>query len=128
MDFDRFTLRANVGRADVLSDAAAREYGIEPEAGLILLNLVVLENGDNAQSTPVEAQVRVQQESLSGHTSSVDMRAVESNGHVSYIGTMEASGERVLQLLIEALPEGADQPMRMNFEVRLEAFESGDYQ
>lgn len=122
-DFDRFTMRANVGRADVLSDAMARQYDIEPEAGLFLLNLVILENRSDRQPVPVSAQVSVRREGLSGHGESIDMRAIEVNGHLSYIGTLAASAERFFELVIEAQPEGTDEPLRMDFEVRLDAFE-----
>lgn len=125
-EFDGFTLRANVSRTDVLPDAMARRYGIEPESDLVLINLVVLENRPNRQPAPVSADVSVQHESLSGHREAIDMRAVEADGHVSYIGTLDASGQRTYQLHIEAQPEGTDEPLHMMFEVQLEAFDIGD--
>ncbi len=119
-EFDGFTLRANVSRTEDLPDAMARNYDIEAEADLVLLNVVVLENRPDGQSAPVSAEVSAQHESLSGHGEDIDMRAVETDGHVSYIGTLNVSDQRTLQLVIAAQPEGADEPLQMDFEVQLE--------
>jgi hypothetical protein len=121
VEFDGYTLRANVSPTDVLPGDMAREYGIEPEPDLVLLNLVILKNQPDRQPTPVSGEVSAQHESLIGHVETIDMRAVETDGHVSYIGTLDASGQRLFQLVIEAQPAGIDQPLQMNFEVQLEA-------
>jgi hypothetical protein len=128
VEFDRFTLRANVGRTDILSDAMARRYGIEPAPDLVLLNVVILENRPDRQHASVSADVRAQHESLIGHAQAIEMRAIEADGHISYVGTLDASGERAFQLVIEAQPQGVDEPLRMNFEVLLDAFDVGDYE
>jgi hypothetical protein len=125
-EFDGYTLRANVGRTDALPDAMAREYGIEPEPDHFLLNLVILEDRPDGQSVTVSAEVSARYEDLIGHGGTIDMRAAETDGHVAYIGTLDAGAQRVLEILIEAKPEGIEGPMRMNFEVRLEAFDIDD--
>ncbi len=119
-EFDGFTLRANVIRAEFLPDAMARKYGIEVEPDLVLLNLVILEKRPDRQPVPVSAKVNAHYESLIGHVELIDMRAVEADSHVSYIGTLDASDQRVFRLVIEAQPAGTDQPLQMNFEVQLD--------
>jgi hypothetical protein len=126
-EFDDFTLRANVSRTDVLPDDMARQYGIEPGPDLVLLNLVILEKRPDQQPVPVTAEVSVHHESLSGHHEAIDMRVVEADGHVSYIGTLDTSAQRFFQIIVEAQPAGTDEPLQMSFEVRLEAFDTGDY-
>ena len=127
-EFDGFTLRANVSRTDGLSDAVAREYGIEAGSNIVLLNVAVLENRQNQQPAPVSAVVTAEHRTLSGHVENIDMRAVESDGHYSYIGTLNTSGQRMFPLSIAAQPAGTDQPMEMEFEVELEAFDDSHNQ
>jgi hypothetical protein len=122
-EFDDFTLRANVSRTKLLPEAMARQYGIEREPDLVLLTLVVLENRPDPEVVPVSAEVSAQYESLIGHVEVIDMRAVEADGFVSYIGTLDASGQRFFRFVIEAQPAGTDQPLRMNFEVQLDALD-----
>lgn len=126
-EFDDFTLRANVSRTDVLPDDMARQYGIEPGPDLVMLNLVILDNRPDQRPQPVSAEVSAHHESLSGHRDVIDMRVVEADGHVSYIGTLDTSAQRFFQISIEAQPAGTDEPLHMSFEVRLEAFDTGDY-
>ncbi|MCP1675421.1 hypothetical protein J2T57_002571 [Natronocella acetinitrilica] len=121
VEFDDFTVQANVVRAHVLPEAMTQRYGIEPESDLVLLNLVVLDNRQDQAAVP--ADLTVKHENLSGHGETIDMRAVEADGHVSYFGTVDASGQRNFEFIIEAQPEGADEPLHMTFNVQLEAFE-----
>lgn len=128
VEFDDFTLRANVSRTDLLPDTMARKYGIEPEPDHFMLNLVIMENRPDRQPVAVSGKVSAEHESLTGHGEVIDMRAVEADGHVSYIGTLDASSQRIFQLAIDVQPEGSDQPLHMNFEVQLQAFESGEFE
>jgi hypothetical protein len=128
IEFDGFTLRANVSRTDFLSDDMARQYGIDAAPDRHLLNLVILENRPDRQPEAVSAEVSAQYESMIGQVEAIDMRVVEADGHVSYIGTLDASDQRIFKLVIEARPAGTDQLLRTNFEVRLESFEAGDKQ
>lgn len=122
-EFDGFTLRANVIRTELLPDAMARQYGIEAEPDLALLNLVILQNRPDRQPVAVSAELSAHYESLVGHVEVIDMRAVETDGHVSYIGTLDASAQRVFRFVIEAQPAGTDQPLHMNFELQLDTLD-----
>ncbi len=118
-EFDRFTLRASISPTELLPDAMARQYGIESGPDLVLLNLVILEKRPDQQSVPVSAEVSAHYENLVGHAQQIDMRAVEADGLVSYIGTLDASTQLVFRFVIQAQPAGTDQPLPMNFEVQL---------
>ncbi len=120
MEFEGYTMRANISRADVLSDTMAKQYGIAANPDLALLNLVIQDNNEARQDATVEATVRVQHENLLGQTQMVDMRAVEADGYISYIGTLDASSQRNFQLIINAQPTGTEQPLVMNFTVQLD--------
>ena len=118
-EFDGYTLRANLSPSEHLPDAMALKYGIEADANIFLLNVVILENGQEQQPVPVAGEVSASYESLIGHTTSIDMRAVEENDLVSYVGTLDTSGQHVLRFVIEAQVENTDQLLQMNFEVQL---------
>ncbi len=126
IESDGYTLRANIGRTENLPETMARQYGIERDSDLVLLNVVVLDNRSEDQPVPVSADISAQIESLSGHVETIDLQETESDGHVSYIGTLDASSERSFQIHIEAQPEGAVEPLHMQFDVNLEAFDNGD--
>lgn len=120
MEFEGFTLRANVIRADFLSETMIEQYGIEPQPNLALLNLVILDNQSEQQPATVRAEVTAQQQNLLDHINVIEMRLVEADGYVSYIGTLEAGAQRIFQLTIKAQPADTDQLLEMNFEVRLD--------
>ncbi|MGP9800602.1 DUF4426 domain-containing protein [Rheinheimera sp. NSM] len=119
VEFDNFTLRANVSRATVLSDTMAQKYGITVHPDLAVLNLVILDNTSDRSQATVEAVVSARHENLLGHSKEIDMQSIETDGYISYIGTLDASSQRVFQLIISAQPQGSEQPLQMNFEVRL---------
>jgi hypothetical protein len=123
-EFDGFTLRANVSPTESLPEAMARQYGIESGPNLALLNLVILEARPDQQPVPVPAELNVQYESLIGHAQVIDMREAEADGYVSYIGTLDASTQRIFRIAIEAQPAGADEPLRMHFEVQLDTLQT----
>lgn len=123
-EFDGFTIRANVSPTDHLPDAMAQQYGIEPDPDKALLTVVILENQPEQQPAPVSGELSAHYDSLSGQTTDIDMRSIEADGRVSYIGTLDASAQRVFQFVIEAQPEGADQPLQMNFDVELSELNS----
>lgn len=118
-EFDGFTLRANVSPSDFLPDTIASRYGIQTGPDLSVLNLVVLQTTQEGPSVPVRADVSAHYESLIGHATTVDMRAVEADGQVSYIGTFDTSGQRVFRFVIQVVPQGAEQALEVNFEVQL---------
>lgn len=128
VEFDGYTLRANISRSTFLPEEMAQKYGIEPDDDVVLLNLVILENRPDLPPVPVAAEVSAQHETLIGHAETIEMRAIESDGYVSYIGMLDTSTERLFQIVIKAQPVGTDQPLQMDFEVRLEAFESAAFE
>lgn len=122
--FDRFTLRANVSPTEFLSEAMAQQYGIEAGPERALLHLVILERQSGREAEPVLAEVSARYEDLIGHSAGIEMRAVEADGQVSYIGTLDTSGQHVFRFVIDAQPAGADQPLQINFEAQLPTLRS----
>lgn len=118
-EFDNFTLRANVSPTERLPAAMAEQHGIEADPDRVMLNVVILEKRADGQPVPVPAAVSAHYESLVGQDTVIDMRAAEADGLVSYIGTLDASAQRIFRFVIEAQPEGTDQPLETNFDVEL---------
>lgn len=118
-EFEGFTIRANVTPTENLSDAMAQEYGVEVDSDLVLLNVVVLENRPEQQPAPVSAELSAFHEDLTNRTVSIDMRAVEANDLVSYIGTLDTSEQRIFEIVIEAQLENDSEPLQMSFEVEI---------
>ena len=120
MEFDGYTLQANITRADVLNENMTEKYGIEVNPDLALLNLVILDNSEPRQDATVNATVYVEHENLAGHTQVIEMRAADTDGYISYYGTLDASSQRIFQLTVKAQPAGTEQMLEMNFEARLD--------
>ncbi|WP_409526508.1 DUF4426 domain-containing protein [Nitrincola sp. MINF-07-Sa-05] len=118
-EFDGYTLRANVSPTEHLPDAMALQYGIEADANVFLLNVVILENGQEQQPVPATGELSAYYESVTGHTTKIDMREVEANDLVSYVGTLDTSTQRVFQFVIEAQVENTDLPLQMSFEAQI---------
>ncbi|MDX1676735.1 DUF4426 domain-containing protein [Arsukibacterium sp.] len=119
MEFDGYTMRASITRASVLNQNMAQKYGIGQNPDLALLNLVIQDNSEPRQDATVAATVHVEHENLLGQTQVVEMRAAETDGYISYYGTLDASSQRVFQLRIKAQPDSTEQMLEMYFEVRL---------
>lgn len=120
MEFDGYTLRANVIRTDDLDEIMAQQYGVATDPEHALLSLVILEKQPNQQPSTVWAEVTVRNISLVGRQESIEMRPIETLGDVSFAGILDASSQRIFKLDITAQPEGTDEQLQMEFEVRLD--------
>ncbi|WP_372627593.1 DUF4426 domain-containing protein [Arsukibacterium sp.] len=119
-EIDGYTLQANITRANVLDQNMTDKYGIEPNPVLALLNLVILDNSESRQNATVSATVQVEHENLLGQTQVIEMRVADTNGYISYYGTLDASSQRIFQLKVTAQPVGTEQMLEMSFEARLD--------
>lgn len=118
-EFDDYTLRTSLSPTERLPEAMAQQYEIEADPSKLLLNVVIMEKSSDGPATPVSGDVTVRYESLAGDESTVDMSPAEANGLVSYIGTLDHSDQLVFRFVIEAQPEGSDEPLETEFEVQL---------
>lgn len=120
-EFDGFTLRANITPTERLPTAMVEQYGIEADPDRLLFNAIIYEKRSSGQPEPVSADVSVHYENLVGHDTEIDMRKIEANDSVSYIGTLDTTDQLVFRFVVEAQPEGSDQPLQADFEVQLPA-------
>ena len=118
-EFDGYSLQASITPTDRLPDVMIQEHNIEPGPERLLFNAIIYEKRADGGLEPVAADVSVLYENLPGHEIEIDMRQVEANGDVSYIGTLDTSGQLVFRFVMQAQPEGSDEPMQTEFEVQL---------
>jgi hypothetical protein len=81
------TVRANVVQTSALGEQVARGYGIERDAGTILL-LVTVRQGDDADAVALPAKVTARATDLRGRRHDIAMRELRSGEFVDYIGTV----------------------------------------
>lgn len=120
VEFENFNLQVNVARTDFLDGETAERYDIDPAPDHAMLNLVILENHSDGEPKTVSAAVTVQYQTRIGQIETIEMRSVEADGYISYIGTLDASSQRAFNLSIEVQPEGTDEPLHTDFEVELD--------
>jgi len=116
-EFGRYTLRANAISSDVLAASTAKRHGIDQASDRGVLNLVILERQGKRQVT-VRAEVTASKHNLLGQSEEIEMRAIKENGRVSYLGTFGFAPLRNFRFTITALPVGASEPLKIEFEDR----------
>ncbi|WP_373188303.1 DUF4426 domain-containing protein [Halopseudomonas sp.] len=118
-EFDDYSIQGSITPTERLPDVMIQEYNIEPGPERLIFNAIIYEKRSDGEREPVSADVNVLYENLVGHEIEIDMRQVEANGDVSYIGTVDTSGQLVFRFMIEARPEGSDESLQTEFEVQL---------
>ena len=118
-EFEGYSLQASITPTDRLPDVMIEEHNIEPGPERLLFNAIIYDKRSDGGLEPVAADVSVMYENLPGHEIEIDLRQVEANGDVSYIGTVDTSGQLVFRFVMEAQPEGADEPLQTEFAVQL---------
>ena len=118
-EFGDYSLQASITPTDRLPDVMIEEHNIEPGPERLLFNAIIYDKRADGGLEPAAADVSVVYENLPGHEIEIDLRQVEANGDVSYIGTLDTSGQLVFRFVMQAQPEGSDEPMQTEFEVQL---------
>lgn len=89
-----------------LNDAMARTYGIERDAGTVLL-VVGLRRGTPAQEVTVPGTVTATASDLLGKRQRIVLRPVESSGAVDHVGAFAVSMPDTLHFKVDARPQDA---------------------
>lgn len=100
------TVRATTLPTLRLNEAMAREYGVERDAGSVLL-VVGLRRGSQAQETSVAGRVSARASDLLGNRQQIALREVAGDGYVDHVGIARVSMPDTLRFEIDARPEGA---------------------
>jgi hypothetical protein len=99
------TVRANVLSTASLSEAVAKQYGIERDENRVML-LVSVRQGPEHQETAVPATIDARVSDLRGQRQSLDMRELRTGDYVDYVGTADVSPPDTLRFDVEVVREG----------------------
>lgn len=104
-------LRASLVPAGAVGAAMAREYGVDREAGGMVL-VIGLRTG--ADETSLPARVEARASDLLGRGQPIALREVRSNGYIDYVGTLRVKPPETLSFDISVEAAGAA-PMTLRF-------------
>lgn len=100
------TVRATTLPTLQLNDAMARAYGVQRDAGSVLL-VVGLRRGPQSNEVSVPGTVSATAHDLLGRRQQVTLRAIDSGGYVDHVGVVRVSMPDTLRFRVEARPEAA---------------------
>ena len=107
------TIRASVVPTASLNPAVARQYGIEPDGGSVLL-LVGVRRGPDMQQASLPARVTATATDLRGMRTAITMREIRSGDFIDYAGTVRLTPPETLRFDLEVeLAAGA--PSSLSF-------------
>ncbi len=97
-----------------LTPDIARQYGITRSANRALVNIAVREGAPGADRA-VPAKVTIAATNLTGQRSDLRVREVREGDAVYYLAEARVAGNDTLAFEVEATPEGATAPIRVEF-------------
>lgn len=115
-DFGDYVVHYNALNTNLLSPAAAREYGIRRAGSRALLNIAVLKKEYDETESPVRAEVNSSAVSLTGQRREIRMQEVDDRGAIYYIGQFRVHNEESLNFTVEVdVLNGEIPPMVVKF-------------
>jgi hypothetical protein len=112
-----YLVRWNTTIIDLLPEAAVETHDL-PSKGHGVLNVVVLRRADKGPPTEtVAAEVSASVRNLRGQVQPLDIRPVEANGQVSYLGTFAVAERDQLRFEV-AIQIPGERPLALTFERR----------
>lgn len=113
-----YVVRASVANTQMLSPEALAKHKLR--GAPLLINVMVLKQGQPVESGTVAADVAVETTDLLGTTSQVDMREVKENTGISYLGTFGFPLNGLeLDFHVRARPVGTNSAIELRFRERL---------
>jgi hypothetical protein len=111
-------MHSTVVNSQSISAETAREHGIAPAHNVGVLNVVVLREIDGVQ-WPIRAAVSATRTTLSGVQRDIDLRPVEAEGRVSYLGSFEFVPREVLDFKVTARINPASPLLQLSYRERM---------
>lgn len=111
-----YTLRGSAVQSTFLPDEVAAQYGIEPTPEIGVLTVILMEQGADGQDRSTPAHVTAHQDNLLGENEPVEMRRIDANGYISYIGTFYIGLREHLRFYIHVQPHDSLEELTMEFE------------
>lgn len=117
-EFGRYRVHYSALNTNMLTPAIASAYGIQRSGTQAMLNLTVL---DRETGEPVAARIEVSATNLTGQRRRIDLRQINDQGAIYYIGQFRIHNEETLDFVIDVMPEG-HQGAALNFSFRQQFF------
>lgn len=113
-DIGDFRVHYNTLNTNLLPPDVASAYGIQRSGSRAMLNIAVLRKAGSADSLdqPVRARVTASAVNLTGQRREIELREIEDQDAVYYIGTFRIHNEETLSFAVRVQPEGQSGPAR----------------
>lgn len=114
--FDGYTIHYNALSTSQLTPQVAQAYGIQRSSSRALLNITVLRDDGDGQSTPAHARVEASARNLTGQLREIEMRELtDTEGAIYYIGVFRVNNMEMFDFKVSVVPEGAQAPLEVTF-------------
>lgn len=114
-DFGDYVVHFNAVTTNLLSPDMASHYNIQRSSNKALLNITVLKKVLGAAASPVEAEVSASAVNLTDQYRRIDMRKVEEEGAIYYLGTMSVDNQETYDFTVNVTPEDREDPFVVRF-------------
>lgn len=96
----------------MLPPEVAGAYDIQRSGNRAMINIAVLQKteSEGEMATPVRAAVNASAVNLTGQRRNIDVREVDDDDAVYYIGSFRIADEETLTFTIQVQPEGSNRP------------------
>jgi len=113
VEFEGYEVHYNSINTNLLEPDVASVYEIQRSGTRAMLNITVL---DKQTREAVEARVTATATNLTGQRREIDLRQINDQGAIYYIGQFRIHDEETLNFNIEVVPAGhAGAPLTMSF-------------
>lgn len=114
-DFGDYELHFNAINTDQLTADIARQYDIVRSKGRALLNVNIRRKNADSTTSSVTGKVTASAANLNGQFKTMTLREIRAEDAIYYIGELPITDGEALTYTIEAIPEGATQPLVVRF-------------
>lgn len=108
-----YTVHFSAQSTDQLPPEVARQYNIVRSKNRAMLNVSIIDESTGGSSS---ADVTVKTVNLTGQLKSVNMRKIQEQEAIYYIGEIPVANSETLVFDIGATPEGADEAIEVRFQ------------
>ncbi len=112
MDIGEHVVHFSAQRTDQLPPEIARLYNIVRSHDRAMLNVSVIDEG-TGKAVPAEVQVKTV--NLTGQLKPINMRRINEDDAIYYIGETSIANQETLVFDIAVQPEGDDKPTELRF-------------
>lgn len=114
-DFGDYVVHFRAFRSDDLSPQVARSYGITRSQNRALLNVSIIRKEDGTIGTPVKGAIQAEVHNLVGQYKNIQMREIEDDTAIYYIGETSISNAETLIFNIDVTPMGEGSRFSVRF-------------